>query len=233
MGDSELFSGVDGAVIVMAANSGNFKWHYWAGKFGNCGHIYSPGGERGPIVYSVLDESEYLPYVIDNGAFPAWTKDEEWDEPAFVELLNWVDAAAVKPMWVAAPDVVTDRAATLAQWDGWAERIRARGHAAALVVQDGMTPADVKAAEPDVVFIGGSTKWKWLWLFRFAESHPRVHVGRVNGYEPLVRCYQAGAESADGTGWFRGDMVQLDGLRRFLQEQAEGRLPGEETMFSG
>ena len=210
--------------MVMAANSGNWRWHYWAGKYeGACGHIYSPGGQRGPF--------PHLPYVLDNGAYAAFDAGREWDENAFEQLLTWAAAADIAPLWVAVPDVVADAVATLQQWDRWAEDIRARGFRAALVVQDGMTSADVRSAEPDAVFVGGSTAWKWLWLWRFCDSHPRVHVGRVNGYEPLLRCWRAGAESCDGTGWFRGDQDQLAGLERFLREQAEDCLPVEAELF--
>jgi len=211
--------------MVMAANSGGYLFHYWAGLYGGCAHIYAPGGQRGPFAH--------LPYGIDNGAFAAFDAVREWDEAAFRKLLDWTEAAAIAPLWVAAPDVVTDAKATLDRWDGWAAEIRERGLPAALVVQDGMTPADVRACEPDAVFVGGSTEWKWLWMYRFCDSHPRVHVGRVNGYRPLLRCYDAGVESCDGTGWFRGDQVQVEGLRRFLHEQSEDRVPSPTPLFAG
>lgn len=35
--------------------------------------------------------------------------------------------------------------------------------------------------------------------------------------------HDAGAESCDGTGWFRGDQKQLSGLRRYLYESVAGR----------
>ncbi len=219
-------------LLIMAANSGNRRWHFWAGKYGNCGHIYSPGGQTGPIIYSITDQSDVLPYGLDNGAWAAFDAGREWDEGAFYKLLDWAGKAEMDPLWIAAPDVITKKVETLKLWDGWAEEIRSRGFKAALVAQDGMTPADIRAAEPDVVFLGGSTTWKWLWLHRICDAHPRVHVGRVNGYNPLLRCYHAGAESCDGTGWFRGDQGQLEMLRRFLDEQASGTLPLDDTLFS-
>lgn len=46
------------------------------------------------------------------------------------------------------------------------------------------------------------------------------HIERINTYRWHRVCADAGAESVDGTGWFRGDKEQLEGLRRFLAEQA-------------
>jgi hypothetical protein len=131
-------------------------------------------------------------------------------------------------MWVAVPDIVADARATLANWPIWSQVVRDYGFKAALVVQDGMTPEDVRATEPDAVFIGGTYDWKWLWLWRFCDSHEVVHVGRVNGYRQALQAYRAGAASCDGTGFFRGNKVQLDGLERVLREQAEGTLVGND-----
>lgn len=72
----------------------------------------------------------------------------------------------------------------------------------AFAAQDGMTPADVPS-DADVVFVGGSTSWKWANLRMWTDNFPRVHVGRVNSRRLLEQAEQAGAESCDGTGWFR------------------------------
>jgi hypothetical protein len=84
-----------------------------------------------------------------------------------------------------------------------------------------MQPGDIPKGV-EVVFIGGTTDWKWRSIDLWCSSFPRVHVGRVNGYDGLIRCACAGAESVDGTGWFRGDKQQLAGLLRFLREQSSG-----------
>lgn len=204
-------------MLVMPANNGRYLVHYWAGLYGNLGHLYSPGGQRGPF--------KHLPYALDNGAYSAHINHSEWDADAFKMLLAWAGDADIPPMWVACPDVVADACATMKRWDEWSPVIRDAGFNAAMVVQDGMTLADVRAADPDAVFIGGSTEWKWLWLWRFCDSHPVVHVGRVNGYRDLIKCYRAGASSCDGTGWFRGDQDQLAGLERFLREQSDNAIP--------
>jgi hypothetical protein len=92
--------------------------------------------------------------------------------------------------------------------------MQAFGVKMALAVQDGMTAADVPA-EADVVFIGGSTSWKWRSLPEWTAAFPRVHVGRVNSLRLLLMAENAGAESCDGTGWFR-DPTRLAELSSYL-----------------
>lgn len=59
-----------------------------------------------------------------------------------------------------------------------------------------------------------------MWCAAF----PHVHIGRVNTLRWLRVAAKHGAKSVDGTGWFRGDKNQRDGLRHFLAEQA-GEIP--------
>ncbi len=97
----------------------------------------------------------------------------------------------------------------------------------AIAVQDGMTPSDVPK-EASVIFVGGTTSWKWRNLKTWTENFPRVHVGRVNTYKLLWMAHDAGAESADGTGWFRGDAKQLAGLTKYLEESSGAGKPQNE-----
>lgn len=175
------------------------------------GHLFSPGGERTP----------FLPYALDNGAFPCWLSGKPWDRTSFIALLDKVATWAEPPLWVLVPDVVADKTATLANWKEWEPIVRAYGWPLAFAVQDGMHEHDVPT-DADVVFVGGSTKWKWQTASMWGYSFPRVHIGRVNSYRLLWRAFEAGAESCDGTGWFRGDQRQLAGLDQFLGEFTKG-----------
>jgi hypothetical protein len=197
--------------------------HYWAGRWGNVGHLYSPTNQHGPY--------EHLPYALDNGAYSAYANNTEWDAKSFDRLLLWAQGKQQQPLWVAAPDVVADGAATLAMWDEWSVALREQGFTPALVVQDGMTPQDALACEAEVVFVGGSYEWKWNWVWRFCDALPRVHVGKVYSYEALMKCWEAGAESVDGTGWFRGGPRTWSHVCRFLEEQADGKLKPQPTLF--
>ncbi|MBP7651409.1 MAG: hypothetical protein KA744_16285 [Phenylobacterium sp.] len=201
---------------VMPSNNVGRRMKELAAAYPGClGHLFGLKGWRSP----------FLPYALDNGAFPAWLNGTAWDEAGFLALCEtareheglWGES----PLWVVVPDVVTDKEATKARWVEWAPRLRTYGWPLAFAVQDGMHEHDVPA-DADVVFLGGSTKWKWASVNMWGYMFPRLHVGRVNSYRLLWRAFQAGAESCDGTGWFRGDQRQLAGLEQFLREWTAG-----------
>ncbi len=199
-------------MMVMPSNQSGTRVGYLAGRYpGQLGHLFSPGFQRGPW--------QFLPYALDNGAFGCWKNRTEWPEQPWLELLLWAQKAKQDPLWVLIPDAVQNREWTLARWRMHSPTAKECGWPLAFAVQDGMTPADVP---PDaaVVFIGGGDEFKWGTLEMWCREFPRVHVGRVNGYAGLEKCLRAGAESCDGTGWFRGDESQSQGLERFLCEQA-------------
>jgi len=160
-----------------------------------------------------------FPWALDNGVYGAWQRGAAWCEEPFYKYLD--KYSAWKPMWIVVPDSVGDRDRTLQQWENHWHAVSAFGHPLAFAVQDGMTPEDVPK-EADVIFVGGSTSWKWRTLKTWTKSFPRVHVGRVNTYKLLWQADFAGAESCDGTGWFRGDRKQLAGLLRYLDESENG-----------
>lgn len=202
-------------MIVMPSNNSSMHLGWLAGRYpGRIGWLLSPDGWRTP--------HRWMPYALDNGAFPAFTNKRQWDEQAFVDMLECAKRAT-PPSWLLVPDVVADRAGTLAMWQQWEPALRDYGWPLAFAVQDGMTQADVPKTA-DVIFVGGSTEWKWATAWDWARNNPRVHVGRVNGYTWLWHCHDAGVESCDGTGWFRGDKEQLAGLEQYLEESAgDGR----------
>lgn len=206
--------------MVMPANNTGIQVGYLAGRFpGNLGHLFSPGAERGPF--------KFMPYALDNGAYGAFSKGAEWDEAAWRRLLEWARISGQDPLWVLVPDVVGDRLRTLRKWEMFHHVARRYKWPLAFAVQDGMEPADVPLGA-DVVFVGGSTDWKWSTYRSWCAAFPRVHVGRVNTYGQLYKCADAGAESVDGTGWFRGDQRQYNGLLAFLEEQAGERVRHEQ-----
>lgn len=201
-------------MIVMPANNRGLVVGWLAGRFPGCiGHLYSPGG-----LSRVYD---FIPFALDNGRFPVWAAGKQWDEAAFLGLLDRVANTGKAPRWLLVPDVVADRDATLREWDHWCSRLQSYRWPLAFAAQDGMRPDDVPA-EAEVVFLGGSTEWKRRALHDWCEACPRVHVGRINTDKWLWECAEAGAESCDGTGWMRGDERQLAGLVAFLERQADG-----------
>lgn len=198
--------------MVMLANNTGVRTGYLAGRFpGKIGHLFSPGAQRGPF--------EFIQYSLDNGAF---ARRDDWDEAAWVKLLDWAKLSGQNPMWALVPDCVADREGTLKRWGKYSAVLSEYGWPLAFAVQDGMTTADVPQ-NAQVVFVGGSTEWKWQTLRAWCSNFPRVHVGRVNTYRRLWECHDAGAESIDGTGWMRGDQRQYRGLLAYLQESTGSR----------
>jgi hypothetical protein len=201
-------------MLTMCANSSGTMFGWLAGRYpGLVGNLFGP--QRSFTVWP------FAPYALDNGAFVAWERGTTWDAGAWLKMLERFQAKPIPPLWAVVPDVVTDRERTIESWHRWLPMVRAAGFAPAFAVQDGMTPADVPP-DAQVIFVGGSTAWKWQTMETWCQNFPRVHVGRVNSYGKLMRCYEAGAESTDGTGWFRGRHRQLQGLIDFL-EIASGR----------
>jgi hypothetical protein len=195
--------------VLIANNTGHEAKRLAATFPGHVGHLLSPGGWRRP--------DPAFPYAIDNGAFAAWTAGRPFDADAFLGLLARVKREPVQPEWVAVPDVVMDRGATLSMWQHWAPVVADLGVPLAFVVQDGMKAVDVPT-EAQMVFVGGSTPWKWLTLPMWCEQGRRVHVGRVNTAKRLRQCARLGVESCDGTGYFKGNRRQLDAAWYFLAD---------------
>lgn len=209
-------------MMVMASNNGGLEVGVLAGTYpGLVGHLYSPGGQRGPY--------RGVPYALDNGAYVAYKHSREWPEAAWYRLLEWAQRAKYAPLWALVPDVVADRDATLARWDRFAPLVERMGFRPAFALQDGMTFGDVPT--PDcMLFLGGGTAWKEAAIGPWCERFPaRVHVARVTERDRLLACHRAGAVSVDGNGWFRksnkpGCRVQWDDMIQFFEDFAQGRL---------
>jgi hypothetical protein len=198
-------------MIVMPSNNSSMHLGWLAGRYpGRIGWLLGPTGWRTP--------HHWMPYGCDNDRFAAAVKNLEWDESAYWDMLTKASRGK-PPAWILVPDVPFDREGTLREWEKWAPKLRSYGWPLAFAVQDGMTQADVPS-DAQVIFVGGTTEWKWATVWDWCRRNQRVHVGRVNGYRLLWNCDDAGAESCDGTGWFRGDQDQLAGLEQYLYESS-------------
>ena len=207
-------------MIVMPANVTSPEVRRMAAEYpGMIGNLYSPGPGwwQKPIGE----------YALDNGRF---TQGEEWRAYWLFDLYSRAGRHTHPPMWVLVPDVVSNWPATLKEWDKWAPVIAELGWPLAVAVQDGSSVADVKAMGADVVFVGGSTRFKYETLAKWCAAFPRVHVGRVNTPREGWRCFKAGAESIDGTGWMRTDR-QRAGLWLLLESMRSGIRPTDPTLF--
>lgn len=148
-----------------------------------------------------VHRDEGMPYAIDNGAFTAFQQGLAFDADAFARLLISHGSGAD---WIVLPDVVSDRAASLAMSREWLDRLGA-GYPWLLAVQDGMTAADVTPFLPHIrgLAIGGSTEWKeqsaarWGVLCRSEGKY--LHMLRANTARRLSIAIAAGCDSFDGT----------------------------------
>lgn len=145
---------------------------------------------------------EHVPYALDNDAFTAWKEGEKFDTDAWLRMIDKAFCHPIKPMWALVPDVVGNRDGTLEMWSRHWRTVFDAGFELAFAVQDGMTFVDVPA-DASVIFIGGTTLWKWRSASQWCRNFARVHIGRVNSLEKLWIAQRVGAESCDGSGYFR------------------------------
>lgn len=199
--------------MMLIMGQSNRIWHYWAGRYpGSVGVLIGPSyGNKVPI-------DRWMPFVLDNDAFTCWRDKKPWSADAWREMLQRVRLTGLKPIWAAVPDVVANREATLRNWEIYAAEIQRIGWPTAFCVQDGMTPDDVPG-DVDVIFVGGSDRWKFPNLRIWTSHFPRVHCARVNASEMIEACERLGCESVDGTGWFREPSRpdKVPSLERFIE----------------
>lgn len=154
-----------------------------------------------PRHFSSLSEDQGMPWAADNDCFNGGL-----DRPGFEKMLDAVGACPSPPLFVTAPDVVADAAATLDLFELWEPLLRERGLPVALVAQDGLEEPPWERI--DALFIGGSTDWKLgadaAQLLREAKARGlHVHVGRINSMKRAWRFSSLGADSMDGSGFSR------------------------------
>lgn len=163
-----------------------------------------------------------LNWCADNGRYgKGWPGLNRW--------LRWLDrnTGDAATCWFAtAPDVVGNADATLAESRFWLPVLRDFGYPAALVAQDGLTPGQVPWQEIDVLFIGGSTRWKWgdaprALITAALERGKRVHMGRVNSGRTFRQARLLGCHSADGTFLTYGPTKNLPRMLRWHNQESQ------------
>jgi len=161
--------------------------------YSNLAMLISPGGWW----------NAHCDFAADNGVYALWRKGLEFQQNPFITLLTKIKSLGYQPRWVVVPDAVGDAATTSKLWKEWYPIIKYEfGFTCAFAVQNGHTLNDVPD-KADVVFVGGSTDWKRSNIKYFCAGFPRVHIARINTLRWLWVCHNSGAESVDGTGWFR------------------------------
>ena len=165
------------------------------------------------IAYAVPDD---CPWAADNGCFAAGAR----FDPA--RWIAWLDRQPRgRCLFAVAPDVVADAVGTETRSRPWIRVIRDMGYPPAYVAQDGMESLSVEW-DFDVLFIGGSTKWKLsaharMLAGRAVREGRCVHVGRVNSLRRMRAAAAMGAASCDGTFLRFGPSTNLPRLLRMLR----------------
>jgi hypothetical protein len=173
----------------------------------------------GPTGYT---DPKGLPYALDNDRFSVWSKGLVWDKKIYTKFLDKISRLPTPPLWAVVPDVVANAEMTIRDYRKWAPVLQAYDFLLAVAVQDGMTTKDVLSLHPlpDVVFVGGTTKWKQRTLTYWCRNFPRVHCARINTGHLLWGAHRAGVESTDGTGWWH--VEQLEQLKSYLARSQVG-----------
>lgn len=208
---------------IFPANNKKWLIHFWAGKYPErLAHLWSPG--------STISVYPHLQYALDNGAYAAFCSKTQWRADWFENHIRAVTNFSKKPEWLVVPDRPLDAATTLKLWHQWEPRLRRLDIPLAFAAQDGHRPENVPDSA-DVIFLGGSDRWKFGALPEFVATKKPVHVGRING-RSLWQCERLGAASCDGTGWLRGDQHQLAILEHYLQCSAGEAEPPDADQLS-
>lgn len=136
-------------------------------------------------------------WAADNGRFAA---PEKYSDEGYLSWLAERDPS--RCLFATAPDVLADHAATVALSLPLLPKIRVLGYKVAFVAQDGFDSATTPWDEFDVLFIGGTTKFKLSCGDAIREAKRRgkwVHMGRVNSFARLRVATAMGCDSSDGT----------------------------------
>ena len=200
--------------------------------------IYLTGGGLNPKTLPTLTghpmigalaqpESLALSYVMrfdkwgaDNGCF---AKPKSFVLAEYFAWLEKMSPALDACLFATAPDVVGDCRATWEKSEPILPEIRKRGYPAALVGQDGIEDESIDWDALDVLFIGGSTRWKLSDAARQVVGDARrfgkwVHMGRVNSFRRLEYAALIGCDSADGNFLAFGPDTNLPKLLRWLSK---------------
>jgi hypothetical protein len=174
-----------------------------------------------------------VPYFFDNGAFKLWTHGLPFNEDRFMRLVERIDEEGPTPEFIVVPDRVAD-ASSLEYSVSWISRLRGVAPLA-LVVQNGMSHEDVRAAMRrgfSKVFVGGTLEWKFAtapdWVRLAHDIGAECHIGRI-GTRPRARwAREIGADSIDScTPLFSKKNLSrwIEGLRGEYQSSLWGPPP--------
>lgn len=156
-----------------------------------------------------------IPWAADNAAF------SDFDAEAFLAMLDHLNGVP-GGLFVVAPDVVGDAAATLEMFERWAPEIHQRDLPVALAAQNGLEHLPIPWSDLDALFIGGIPEpgqrvdWKLspaaADLVTQANARGKwTHMGRVNSGRRFKYAKAIGCKSVDGSKFSRFTDTWLPG----------------------
>lgn len=159
-----------------------------------------------------------LPWAADNDCFNGL------DELKFMLMLERIKGT--DPLFVTAPDVVSEAEQTLELFWKWEKVIHSYNLPVAYVLQDGCQALTMPWGGCEAIFIGGSTEWKLgaeaRQIVREAKWRKKwVHMGRVNSETRLTYAKDIGCDSVDGTGYSRFSETTLPGALKHLKNDQQ------------
>lgn len=166
------------------------------------------------------------PYILDNGAYRCFIRNEPWDADAFVGRLTQLASMPRDPDFVILPDVVTNPSKTRERAIKWAGVI---DYTTAYPAQDGVEPEEAvelaDRTDSETIFVGGTVEWKRRIgedMVETAHDHGlRCHIGRPGD---LTWAYSIGADSVDTTSiirdksWHRLDRLEAHSAQSGIRE---------------
>jgi hypothetical protein len=160
------------------------------------------------------------PWAADNGCFAAG---EAFVLDDFLEFLERWRPYRSTCLFAVAPDVLCSPEATWERSRPVLPQLRQLGYPAALVAQDGIEQMPIEWSAFDVLFLGGSTRWKLSHHARDVALAARcrgkpVHMGRVNSERRLRTAAMWGCRSVDGTFLRAAPDVNLPRMIRWLDK---------------
>jgi hypothetical protein len=155
-----------------------------------------------PRSFVSLEQTLRLPFWgADNGCY---SQGDKFRIGRYYQWLGKMTPARETCLFATAPDVLGDAVATWERSRDCLPKLRELGYKAALVAQDDIERTTIEWDSFDVLFVGGTTKWKLsegaYGVVKQAKLRGKTcHMGRVNSFRRLRAAKLSGFDSADGT----------------------------------
>lgn len=152
------------------------------------------------VIGTRIQPYRWEPWAFDNGAYTDWTQGREFDGDAYLRRLEKAETIG-EPLFAVVPDKVAGGLESLERSLAWLDRIPDYW-SRYLVVQDGMTEADVSAVIHlfEGLFLGGSDRFKGTAIRWAKLAHANCkffHYGRAGTLRKIQHAIASDCDSFD------------------------------------